>query len=177
MDWFTADLHIGHDKDFIWAVRGFNNIYDHDTAIIKNWNKVVQPEDNVYILGDLCLGQNESEWDRIFYNLNGCKNFIYGNHDTVKRITLYKDHYNMIDLGYANIYIHSKRYHFYLSHYPTYTANYDDNKKYPLYNLYGHTHQKNNFYNGNKYMYHVGVDSHNMTPVSIEQIIKDIKGV
>ena len=42
-------------------------------------------------------------------------------------------------------------------------------------NLYGHTHQKENFFNDNPYMYHVGLDAHNMYPVSIEQIIKDIE--
>lgn len=41
-------------------------------------------------------------------------------------------------------------------------------------NLYGHTHQQTNFYNNNPFMYHVGVDSHNCYPISIEQISEDI---
>ena len=67
---------------------------------------------------------------------------------------------------------------FLLSHYPTFTnscvniTNELNNKI--LINLYGHTHQNNNFYEDNPYMYHIGLDSHNCQPVSIDNIIKDI---
>lgn len=176
MIYFTSDLHINHDQPFIYEARGFNNIIDHDTALLKNWNDIIQPEDTVYILGDLCLGNNESEWNRIFYNLKGKKYFIRGNHDTDRRVIMFERDYHIYNCGYANILKHSKKYHFYLSHYPTYTANYDDDKKYPLINLAGHCHTKNKFSDMNKgFIYHVELDAHNMYPVSIEQIIKDIK--
>ena len=42
MDYFTSDLHIGHDKDFIWKARGFNSIEEHDTQILKNWNSIIK---------------------------------------------------------------------------------------------------------------------------------------
>lgn len=174
MDYFTSDLHIGHDKPFIWQARGFDSIEEHDTQILLRWNATVSPEDTVYILGDLCMGGNEPEWNRIYKILNGHKKFIHGNHDTLTKIERYVNEYNMEDLGLATIYKYSKKKKFYLSHYPTYTMNYED-KKNPLINLFGHTHQKNNFFNNNPYMYHVGLDSHNCTPVSIEQIIKDIE--
>ena len=41
-------------------------------------------------------------------------------------------------------------------------------------NLYGHTHQTTNFYEGRPYMYHVGVDSHYCTPVLIDDIIDEM---
>lgn len=175
MVYFTSDLHIGHDKDFIWKARGFNSIEEHNTQILLNWNSVVTHEDTVYILGDLCMGGNEKEWNRIYKNLNGDKIFIIGNHDTSNKIDKYVFDYGMTCEGHASLYKYSKRYRFYLSHYPTYTANYDDNKKYVLINLHGHTHQKTKFFNNNPYMYNVGVDAHDCTPVSIEQIITDIK--
>ena len=78
MVYFTSDLHIGHDKDFIWKARGFNSIEEHNTQILLNWNSVVTYEDTVYILGDLCMGGNEKEWNRIYKNLNGDKIFIIG---------------------------------------------------------------------------------------------------
>ena len=34
--YFTSDLHIGHDKDFLYKPRGFNNVWDMDNAIIEN---------------------------------------------------------------------------------------------------------------------------------------------
>ena len=55
MDYFTSDLHIGHDKSFIWQARGFNSIEEHDTQILLRWNATVSPEDTVYILGDLAM--------------------------------------------------------------------------------------------------------------------------
>lgn len=175
MIYFTSDWHIGHDKEFIYKPRGFTNIFNHDTAIIEKCNQIVKPEDELWILGDLALGINEHEWNRIFYNIK-CQNvhFIIGNHDTDKRIDKYIDEYGFELEGYANIIKYSKKKRFYLSHYPTITDNFDDTIRSHTICLYGHTHQKTNFFNNNPYIYHVGVDSHDMYPVSIEQIIKNI---
>ena len=50
--WITSDTHFGHDKDFIWGARGFENIEQHNQEIIKRWNEVVKKDDIVYHLGD-----------------------------------------------------------------------------------------------------------------------------
>ena len=66
----------------------------------------------------------------------------------------------------------------YLSHYPTITANYDSNKHFSqnVINLHAHTHQKTNFLNPlNPFMYHVGMDSHNCTPVHIDEVMADVR--
>lgn len=172
MDFFTSDLHIGHDKDFIWQSRGFSSIEEHDTEILKRWNETVSSEDRVFILGDLCLGGNDSEWNRIYKMLNGQKFFVYGNHDTASKINKYVTEYNMEDLGYVNIYKYNKRKKFYLSHYPTLVGNHGE--KAFLWNLSGHTHSKEKFQFKDSCIYNVAVDAHNCTPVSIEQIIEDI---
>lgn len=173
MDYFTSDLHIGHNKDFIWKSRGFSSIEEHNTTILKNWNAVVTPDDTVYLLGDLCLGEDKEEWDRIYKHLNGNKIVIIGNHDTKNKIDKYESDYHMSCLGYATIYQYSKKRVFYLSHYPTLVGNYD-NKKF-LWNLSGHTHSTKLFQYENEKIYNVAMDAHNCTPVSIEQIIKDIE--
>ena len=72
MIYFTSDLHIGHDRDFIWKERGFSSVEKHNEEILKRWNEVVKPEDTVYILGDLAMGQNEAAWDNVFL-LKICK--------------------------------------------------------------------------------------------------------
>ena len=66
---------------------------------------------------------------------------------------------------------------FWLSHYPTITSNYDDDKPWAkhLVCLFGHTHQEQPFYNDNPYMFNVGMDAHNCTPISIEEIIENIR--
>lgn len=172
MDWFTSDLHIGHDKDFIWGSRGFSSIEEHDKEILKRWNEVVWPEDTVYILGDLCMGGYEKEWNNIYYKLNGHIKFIQGNHDTLNKIEKYINEYQMENLGLASIYRYSKRKNFYLSHYPTLVCNHEEEKFFWC--LSGHTHSSDPFQNGFGCVYNVALDAHNCTPISIEQIIKDI---
>lgn len=174
--YFTSDLHLGHDREFIYKPRGFDNIQDHDNAIIERWNSIVTPEDTVYILGDLMLKDNDHGIEYL-KKLNGEKCFVIGNHDTAIRINLYIDEQgaNITCCGYAD-FINYKGYHFYLSHYPTLTGNLEkESLKQMTLNLYGHTHQKTNFYEDKFYMFHVGVDSHNCYPISIDEIINQIE--
>ena len=53
--YFTSDLHLCHDRGFIYEPRGFNSIEEMNNAIVENWNSIVTNEDNVFILGDLML--------------------------------------------------------------------------------------------------------------------------
>lgn len=167
--WFTSDLHFGHDKEFIWKARGFENIEEMNKTIIERFNSKVQPEDTVYILGDSMLG-DAAIGEECLKQLNGNKIIIIGNHDTANRIKIYQKYAE--EVVYAKV-IKYKKKNFYLSHYPTITGNLDDSPHTCVINLYGHTHQLNNFFEERPYMYHVGVDSHNCYPVSIDDIIKD----
>ena len=176
MIYFTSDLHLGHNKDFIYKARGFDNISSHDIAILKNWNSVVTPDDTVYVLGDLMLGDN-SAGTSILKQLNGTIYIILGNHDTANRIQLYDTCYNVVKITNAE-YIKVHGYNFYLSHYPTITANLDDGDK-PLkakiINLCGHNHTKNRFKDMDKgLIYHVEVDCHNNFPILLDKILFDI---
>lgn len=166
--WLSSDLHFNHDKEFIYGVRGFENIIDMNDTIITNFQSLVQPDDDLYLLGDIMLGINDISIE-YFKQLPGRIHLIWGNHDTDVRKQLLAQCSNVVEVcGYATI-IKSGKWHFYLSHYPAIVANYDDKKRHlPLMNLYGHIHQKTNFYNNNPYMYHVGVDSHNCFPVTID---------
>lgn len=176
MIYLSSDLHFGHDVGFLYMPRGFSNIQEHDEAIIERFNSIVQPEDDLYLLGDQMLGDNEYGLDCLL-RLNGKLHILWGNHDTNARKELYYTLFNVVEtLGYAEM-LKYKKWRFYLSHYPTITDNLDDVSKpwQQVKCLYGHTHQQTNFYNDNPLMYHVGVDSHNCYPVSIEQIIDDIR--
>lgn len=173
--WFSSDLHFGHVKDFLWKPRRFSSIEEHDETIIKNFNSVVKEDDDLYILGDLMLNDNEKGLEKLS-KLNGRIHIIFGNHDTQNKISLYQSLPNVVCGCYATV-IKYKKASFYLSHYPTLTANPLDTNSWHknLINLYGHTHQQDNFYNNNPYMYHVGIDSHNCFPIEIEEIVNDIK--
>lgn len=162
----------------MYKARGFDNIEDMNNAILKNWNAAVGEEDDVYVLGDLMLNDNRRGLD-LLKQLNGYLHIILGNHDSDARVELYQSYLpKVVEIVYSTI-IKVEKQHYYLSHYPSFTANYDDKPYHShLINLYGHTHQQTNFFTidgkNNPFMYHVGVDSHGCTPVSIEQISEDI---
>lgn len=174
--WFCSDLHFGHSRPFLYEPRGFDNISSHDRAIIDNWNSVINWNDNIYILGDLMLNDDDHGLSCI-KQLNGNIHIIRGNHDSAKRMELYQDLWNVVEVCEGK-YFRYKKYHFYLSHYPCLTSNHDDDKplKARMISLCGHTHTKDKFQDWDKgTIYHCELDAHNMFPVDIETIIEDLK--
>lgn len=173
--WFTSDTHFGHNRAFIYEPRGFTNILDHDNTIIQNWNTLVQDDDNVYLLGDVMLGDNTYGLSCLS-QLKGKIHIVRGNHCTDLRIELYKKCGNVVEVTEGQ-YLKVNGQNFYLCHYPTFTSNLENSAalKEHILNLYGHTHQQTNFYKDIPFMYHVGLDSHNCYPVSIERVLEDIK--
>ena len=174
-----SDLHFNHDRQFVWGVRGFSSVEEMNEAIIERHNSKVSPEDEVYICGDLCLGGGGEEVAAknmaLIERLNGRIHVILGNHDTPARIEMYAMCENVEEIVYATM-IHYRGYHFYLSHYPTLTANLEkESLKQCTINLFGHSHQKDNFYNDIPFMYHVGVDSHDCYPILLDDAIEEMK--
>lgn len=177
--WITSDWHFNHDREFIWKARGCNSVQEMNEAIIKNHNACVQPEDTVYVLGDCCLGGGDSNIleanKSLIEQLNGKIHIIRGNHDTDRRVAMYESCKNVVSVLYADM-IHYKGYHFYISHYPTLTSNLEkESLKQCTCNLFGHTHQTTNFHMDMPFMYHVGMDSHSLCPVLLDDAIEEMK--
>ena len=168
---------LGHDKNFIYGPRGFDSIEEHDKTIIKNWNELVSWDDEVWLLGDCMLNDNEGGIRKL-NQLAGKIYIIAGNHDTTNRIQMYANiRPTILTMGLAYI-LKYQGYSFYLSHYPTLTANGDMDKplKRQVINLAGHRHCKNKYCDMDKgLIYHVELDAHNNKPVLLDDIIKDIK--
>ena len=80
----TSDLHFGHKNimTFCPVTRArFRGDVDYMTeAMITEWNDKVEPEDTVYILGDVAF-MSGSVAGRTVSRLNGTKILIEGNHD------------------------------------------------------------------------------------------------
>lgn len=173
--WFVGDTHFGHDQPFIWESRGFASVQEHDTKIIENWNSIIAPDDEVYHLGDVMLGDNEHGLECL-KKLNGHIHIIRGNHDSDTRVELYKTCDNVVEIVYATE-LKYKKYYFFLSHYPTITANYDDDKPWAkhLMNIHAHTHQENPLTDGALYRYCVSLDATDNKPVEIEHIISTLR--
>lgn len=177
--WITSDLHFNHSRSFIYEPRGFQSVEEMNETIIERFNSKVSPEDEVYICGDLCLGGGELEVLEknmaLIERLNGHIHVILGNHDTPARIAMYAMCKNVEEIVYATM-IHYRGYHFYLSHFPTLTANLEkESLKQCTINLFGHNHQRDNFYNDMPFMYHIGVDSHDCYPVLLDDAIEEMK--
>ncbi len=170
-----SDTHFGHDREFLWGPRGFSNHIDHDEEIIQRWNEVVGPDDIVYHLGDVMLGDNEYGMNCL-RRLNGQIKIIRGNHDTDSRWNLYSTLPNVECLGWAEV-IKYRKYHFYLSHHPTMTSNLEKAPylRMHLINLFGHTHQRGKFYNDIPFMFHCGLDAHDCAPVLLDDAIEMMK--
>lgn len=170
--YLTSDLHLGHDRQFIWKVRGYSNIDEMNEDYVSKWNSLITENDDVYVLGDLMLG----EASNIAYlkRLRGKIHIVLGNHDTLRRQEMYKKLPGVVEINWA-IMLNYKKYHFLLTHFPCLTGNLENESlKQMTLNLYGHTHQTTNFYEDRPYMYHVGVDSHNGCPILLDDIISQM---
>lgn len=173
MIYFTSDLHFNHDREFIYGPRGFKSVDEMNETEITNWNNTVTNEDDIYVLGDFFLGTNHEFIINTLNQLKGRIHLIIGNHDSDAKLNLYKQCSNIVEIAYATVIKYKNRL-YYLSHYPTLTANLDNDPNRAIFNLFGHTHSKDKFYEDRPYMYNVACDAHNSTPVSIETINNDI---
>lgn len=89
MVYITSDTHFGHSNVIKFENRPFKDKEEMDEKLIQNWNRVVQPEDLIFHLGDVFLsGAKRSEC--IASRLNGRKILILGNHDAFS-MTKYKN--------------------------------------------------------------------------------------
>lgn len=92
---FTSDLHFSHISILYFhperreaAGISLEELQDdkkaaiekHDEWLINKWNDTVKKRDNIYILGDFCLG-NKARTEEILKQLHGTKYLIRGNHD------------------------------------------------------------------------------------------------
>ena len=165
-------ISVSHDKEFVWKNRGYKNVYEMNLDLMTKWNATVNADSEVYLLGDVMLNDTE-EGMRILQNLKGNIHIIAGNHDTAKRLKLYQESQNIVDIKYADLLRISKRSTFYLSHYPTMMTNINDRKK--IWCLSGHTHTIDKFALKEHQIYNIGVDAHNGFPVSIEEVLEDLR--
>ena len=135
MNYYIADIHFGHQNVLQYDGRPFNTIEENDTIIIKNWNKAVGVDDDVYILGDVSWYPS-IKTTRIFNSLNGNLHLIKGNHDN-KVLKYYKFRDRFMEIcDYKEIYDGEN--FLVLCHYPIpcFNKHYYDK----AFHFYGHVH-------------------------------------
>lgn len=93
--WFISDTHFTHISNLYFhpwrrdaAGLTLEEVQEdkhaavakHDEWLINKWNETIKRQDEVYILGDFCLG-NKVRAEEILRQLKGRKHLILGNHD------------------------------------------------------------------------------------------------
>lgn len=170
MIYFTSDLHFSHGNVIKHANRPFMNADEMDNALIRNWNKIVTSEDEVYVLGDFTMKGSEIATDMIC-SLNGKIHMVRGNHDKFLDSkgfdkSLFIEVVQYKELVYKNM-------RFILFHYPILEWNHYFRN---AIHLHGHQHNHKEYNLENKknglLRYDVGVDANDFKPVSIDDVIK-----
>ena len=202
---FTADLHFGHvniikycNRPYVdkWAVNvdesmvtGFKPAVEcMNEDIVERWNKAVKPDDDVMIVGDLCMGKI-SESLKYVKQLNGHKILMPGNHERMfgpinfKATVHWEDIYREAGIerflyGICNQWLDDKRIQVQMSHFPFPEPDYEyeSERNFSEYRpvdrgqwlLHGHTH---GLWRQNGRMVDVGVDAWGGVPVAEEEIV------
>lgn len=167
----TADLHLFHNNMLKWESMPYRNIFTNThemhQKMIENWNSVVNDNDIVYILGDICFRNGKYAID-ILKQLKGRKRLILGNHDKYNEIKKIEHLFEFVDF-YETINYHYKDeyHHIIMFHYPI--SNWD-RKHYKSIHVFGHTH--GNYENGGRSI-DVGLDTEiaKFFPVLLDDVI------
>lgn len=80
MLYFTSDHHFGHANIIRYCNRPFGDVEEMNRGLVDNWNDTVAPSDEVWVLGDVAMGQRE-ETLKLVRGLHGRKLLLPGNHD------------------------------------------------------------------------------------------------
>lgn len=193
--WFTSDLHIGHDA--VAQMRMSAVVADaHDCMLADNWDRVVNPEDQIWVLGDLSGGGTEATAHALNWVADrpGVKHLIAGNHDPVH--PMHRDSHrwqSAFSQVFASVQPFARRkigaHRVLLSHFP-YTGDRGEDRcsQYRLRNegmplLHGHTHSPertsfaahtsiNDLLTRLALQIHVGVDAWRYYPVHIDTLAR-----
>lgn len=177
--WFTSDTHFDHAM--VAGLRGFGSKEEHDDVLVANWNAAVRPEDVVWHLGDVGMGELARFAERLD-KLHGEIHLVAGNHDACSPIhrQAHKHQQEWLKHRFASIQAYARRrirgVNVLLSHFP-YRGGGDHTaaERYSQYRLvdeglwllHGHTHTAEKHCGR---QIHVGVDAWNLAPVSINTI-------
>lgn len=171
-NFFISDTHFSHENIIKYENRPFKDTTEMNETMIQNWNNVVKPNDEIYILGDFIFDNKENALD-IINRLNGRKYMIKGNHDSILKYKEITDKFEWVK-DYAVLKYNKTK--FILFHWPIQVW---DCQHHGAIHLYGHIHSNigdHRMEHDIPNSYNVRVDVNNFTPISIEKIIKLLEG-
>ena len=141
---YISDLHFGGEECISkFDKRQFDNVFEMDKYMIKQWNNTIKGGDIVIILGDLFSTKDVTRINKILNQLYGKFALIEGNHD---REWTKLEGVNLDKFEYIKPYaeIHDTGRSVILSHYPIFFYNHQHQKnssgQIESFMLYGHVH-------------------------------------
>ena len=159
--WFSADFHFGHSNIIRYCDRPFGSAAEMDEAILDRVNESVKADDELYFLGDFCIGGPKVA--AAYRQKIRCKKvyFVLGNHDRViKKIV---DQFVWVkEIAEVNI----RNQPIVLCHYAMRVWHHSGRG---AWQLYGHSHGKLPAAEGSRSM-DVGVDTNGFRPYSFDEI-------
>jgi len=154
----TADYHLGEDRFHLMG-RPFETKDEHINHLVDEHNKLVSPEDEVIIVGDVCYQKSPESLVHI-ERFNGKKTLIRGNHDRVFTDEQLRPYFHTIVKEGDGIYMTIMDIPCYLTHYPT-------QGKCDVLNIVGHIHSAWKFQLN---MINIGVDVNHFRPIDTTRI-------
>lgn len=170
---FTSDTHFGHRNQA--ERRGFASVEAMDDELVKRWNARVAPNDTVYHLGDLSFYDAAGTFN-ILRRINGQIKLVPGNHDSDKlliRLVQMSPKIEvkpqLLDIKISNPLPDGTNTvdRMVLCHFPMLTWN---RSHYGTMHLHGHSHGSCRYPAPNMRMLDVGVDVHELAPVSLQAV-------
>jgi calcineurin-like phosphoesterase family protein len=154
----TSDWHLGEDR-FDIMDRPFDDQMSMVETLVKNHNDVVNHDDTVYVLGDVCY-QKTPEYLKYAGYFNGNKILVRGNHDRNISDEEFSPYFKKIIPEGEGIELHYEPLDvpLFLTHYPS--CGVPDR-----FNLVGHIHSTWKYQLN---MLNVGVDAHHFYPVCLD---------
>lgn len=182
----TSDCHVNHVNILQYCRGAFaSTVEDMNDMLTQRWNDTVSPTDDVIILGDIVMGKR-SESLEIVKTWHGNKFLVPGNHDNVHPMFAAKKNFQMMVEMYQAagivilppvIQIVCDDITFDACHFP-FDGDHTGEVRFQEWRpkdsgnwlLHGHVHGTGSAV-GDRQI-DVGVDAHNMTPVSMTDIVR-----
>lgn len=173
MDYYTADIHLWHKNVIAYEKRPFANVNTMHQKIKSNWNKTVGPDDDVWVGGDVAFNKHMDPLGEFIRSLNGNKHLVLGNHDDIfKNFTWHK-------IGFQTVHTVCKlntTEDIWMAHHPDARTRYGLPQYHTLF--HGHIHGREGwrvkFGPDQGWNVNVGMDLHDFTPITMEQIITEM---
>ena len=167
--YFIADTHFGHENVIKFSARPFENLAEMERVLIENWNARVQPNDDIYIVGDFAWRAKHEHLMKCIRKLKGRKHLITGNHDR-KYLEFDDFRAEFVEID-KQTEIHINNHQIILCHYPM--AEWHQYHR-GSYHIHGHLHNRKDEafnYLKDKNALNAGVDVNHFMPVTFEELI------